>query len=105
MSEEIKTFEETTMNAGVATCETVAETPREPERTNRNVFEEIMLTGHDEDFVPAIRAEFCPTDAPAGSSAKVEVLAERVRKGLPLWHPEDRCSYSGLIGLHNRFHD
>lgn len=71
-------------------------------RHNRNVFEEIMATGHDEDFVPAITPEFCPTDAPAGSSAKVEVLAERVRKGLPLWHPEDRCSYDGLIGFLSR---
>lgn len=77
----------------------------EPKRKNRNVFEEILATGHDEEFVPAITPEFCPTDAPAGSSAKVEVLAERVRKGLPLWHPEDRCSYNGLIGLHNHFRD
>lgn len=77
----------------------------DPKRKNRNVFEEITLMGHDEEFVPAITPEFCPTDAPAGSSAKVEVLAERVRKGLPLWHPEDRCSYNGLIGLHNNFRD
>lgn len=86
----------------------VAQTPAGqpiPPRKNRNVFEEIMATGHDEDFVPAITSEFCPTDAPAGSSAKVEVLAERVRKGLPLWHPEDRCSYDGLIGFLSRSRD
>lgn len=65
---------------------------------NRNVFDAILETGHDEDFVPTITDEFCPTDAPAGSAAKVEVLSERVRKGLPLWHPEDRVSYSGLTG-------
>jgi len=68
------------------------------EKKNRTVFDAIMETGHDEDFVPTITDEFCPTDAPAGSPAKVEVLSERVRKGLPLWHPEDRVSYTGLTG-------
>ena len=63
-----------------------------------NVFDEIMETGHDEEFVPSVTDEFCPTDAPAGSPAKVQVLAERVRKGLPLWHPEDRVSYVGMNG-------
>ena len=77
----------------------------ETPRTHRNVFEEIEKTGHDEEFVPAITAEFCPTDAPAGSSAKGEVLAERVRKGLPLWHPEDRRSYDGLVGFQSRNRD
>ena len=60
----------------------------------RNVFDAILETGHDENFVPTITEEFCPTDAPAGSSAKVEVLSERIRKGLPLWHPEDRVSFN-----------
>ena len=30
-----------------------------------------------------------PTDAPVGSDAKVRVLAERARRGLCLWHPDD----------------
>lgn len=64
----------------------------------RNVFEAILQCGHDEDFVPAETEEFVPTDAPAGSRAKLAVLAERVRKGLPLWHPLDRSDYSGLSG-------
>ena len=73
----------------------IAEARREePQRRNRNVFDAIMETGHDEDFVPVVTDEFCPTDAPAGSPAKVQVLAERVRKGLPLWHPEDRVSFN-----------
>ena len=63
-----------------------------------NGFDEIMETGHDEECVPSVTDEFCPTDAPAGSPAKVQVLAERVRKGLPLWHPEDRVSYVGMNG-------
>lgn len=64
----------------------------------RNVFEAILECGHDEDFSPQATEEFFSTDAPAGSRAKLEVLADRVRKGLPLWHPEDRSDYSGLTG-------
>jgi hypothetical protein len=64
----------------------------------RNVFEAILQCGHDEDFAPVETEEFRPTDAPAGSPAKISVLAERVRKGLPLWHHNDRNDYSGLTG-------
>jgi hypothetical protein len=64
----------------------------------RNVFDAIMECGHDEDFVPEEGDQFEATEAPAGSRQKIEVLAERVRRGLPLWHPSDRCDYSGLTG-------
>jgi hypothetical protein len=64
----------------------------------RNVFEAILESGHDEDFVPAESEEFASTDAPAGSPEKLEVLAARVLRGLPLWHNEDRSDYSGLTG-------
>jgi hypothetical protein len=64
----------------------------------RNVFEAILECGHDEDFAPAETNEFVPTDAPAGSRAKLDVLAQRVRNGTPLWHPADRCDYGGLTG-------
>ena len=64
----------------------------------RNVFEAILECGHDEDFVPIETEDFSATDAPAGSRAKIEVLAERVRQGEPLWHDEDRSDYSGLTG-------
>jgi len=35
------------------------------------------------------------TEALPGSNEKLAVLAERVRMGLPLWHPSDRrdCEY------------
>ncbi len=62
----------------------------------RNVFDAILECGHDEDFTPAETEEFVATDAPAGSRAKLDILAERVRKGLPLWHPHDRSDYAGL---------
>lgn len=64
----------------------------------KNVFDAIIQFGHDEDFVPHVTEDFVPTAAPAGSMEKIELLAERVRLGLPLWHPEDRCDYSGLTG-------
>lgn len=64
----------------------------------RNVFESILEFGHDEAFVPVETESFCATDAPAGSRSKIEVLAERVQRGEPLWHPEDRTDYSGLTG-------
>jgi hypothetical protein len=32
--------------------------------------------------------EACPSMP--GSPAKLSILAERVRRGLPLWHPADR---------------
>ena len=55
-------------------------------------------SGHDEDFVPQVTPDFKPTDAPAGSLAKLKVLAERVRMGFPLWHEDDLSDYSGLTG-------
>jgi len=64
----------------------------------QNVFQAILEAGHDEDFAPTVTDDFVPTDAPAGSRAKIDVLAARVRRGEPLWHPEDRTDYSGLTG-------
>ena len=64
----------------------------------RNVFEAILECGHDEDFNPVESSEFRRTDAPAGSRAKIDTLAERVLRGLPLWHSDDRSDYSGLSG-------
>lgn len=64
----------------------------------RNVFQAIRERGHDEDFTPVETEDFTATDAPAGSQEKIAVLAERVMRGLPLWHPQDRSDYSGLTG-------
>ncbi len=65
----------------------------------RNVFEAILECGHDEDFAPMETDDFVSTDAPAGSRSKIEVMADRVKRGEPLWHGEDRADYSGLIGV------
>ena len=40
--------------------------------------------------------QFSSTKAVPGSNEKVSVLAERLRRGLPLWHPSDRQDYEGL---------
>ena len=65
---------------------------------SRNVFEAILKYGHDEDFVPLAHHDYSATEAPAGSNAKIEVLADRVLRGEPLWHPDDRRDYRGLTG-------
>ena len=40
-----------------------------------------------------------PTDAPAGSNEKIEILRKRVELGQPLWHTDDRVDYAGLTGV------
>lgn len=63
-----------------------------------NVFEAILKYGHDEDFAPTLSSDFKATDAPAGSTDKIEELRRRVALGLPLWHRNDRVDYTGLTG-------
>lgn len=36
---------------------------------------------------------FDATEALPGTDEKLEVMALRVRRGLPLWHPRDRRTY------------
>ena len=64
----------------------------------QNVFEAILKYGHDEDFAPVTGDDFAGTQAPAGSRKKLDVMAERIRCGEPLWHGDDRADYSGLTG-------
>jgi hypothetical protein len=63
----------------------------------RNVFEIIELYGHDENFEPQCLDEFTPTCAPAGSKQKIDILAERIQRGMPLWHPEDSTGSAVLV--------
>ena len=73
-------------------------TSEKSEKSVSNVFEAILKYGHDEDFSPAVDDDFIPTDAPAGSDDKIELLRRRVETGQPLWHQDDRRDYSGLTG-------
>ena len=36
---------------------------------------------------------FPATDAIPGSTEKLDILAQRIQLGLPLWHPKDRLNY------------
>ncbi len=50
------------------------------------------------DFEPetADHEEYPSTTALPGSDEKLLVLAERIKEGLPLWHPEDRRTYDDV---------
>jgi hypothetical protein len=47
------------------------------------------------DFEPEDQksTEYTATRAMPGSCEKLNVLSDRVRLGLPLWHPNDRRTY------------
>lgn len=52
---------------------------------------EAIKEGHWDFEPPDVHsALFSGADAMPGTWEKVEILAERVRRGLPLWHPDDR---------------
>jgi hypothetical protein len=38
-------------------------------------------------------SEYTATRAMPGTHEKLSVLSDRVRRGLPLWHPDDRRTY------------
>jgi hypothetical protein len=43
-----------------------------------------------------LKTDFRPTEALPGSYEKLEVLAQRVASGLPLWHPDDRRVFDSV---------
>jgi len=53
----------------------------------KSVFDVIIKMGHDMDFEPSVSA--LPTHHGPGSVGKIEVLADRVSKGLQLWNVND----------------
>ena len=50
------------------------------------------------DFEPdkTDQQEYASTKALPGSDEKLDILAERIRRGLPLWHPKDRRTYDDV---------
>jgi hypothetical protein len=53
------------------------------------------------DFEPqeeTLQEHFQATGAMPGTPDKLDVLAERVRLGQPLWHPADRQDYDEVTG-------
>lgn len=58
-----------------------------------NIMDSIRINGND-NYYPRENPYEEPTTALPGSEEKVEVLADRVRRGVPLWHPHDRIDLS-----------
>ena len=59
----------------------------------QSVLDAIRMGGGD--FEPANQREkeFDSTHALPGTGEKLDVLAERLEQGLPLWHPKDRRTF------------
>jgi len=59
----------------------------------RSVLEAIKDGNWDYEPEVAATASYSSTKALPGTDEKLEILANRVRRGLPLWHPSDRRSF------------
>ena len=60
-----------------------------------NIFEAISkrvvgVDGGDENFNPTPSKDFRQTEHDPGTVEKIKVLRERLEKGEPLWHPDDK---------------
>lgn len=60
---------------------------------SQSVLEAIKLGVWDFEPSDVPANQYSPTMALPGSSEKIELLAERLQQGLPLWHPSDRIKY------------
>lgn len=58
-----------------------------------SVLEAIKLGMWDFEPAEAVEQPFDSTAALPGSKEKLDVLADRVRQGLPLWHSSDRLYF------------
>jgi hypothetical protein len=56
----------------------------------RSVLEAIKMGFWDFEPPEVESNQFDSTEAMPGTKAKLDVLAQRVQRGLPLWHPDDR---------------
>lgn len=57
---------------------------------SRSILEAIKLGFWDYEPPDIDSSYFDATDAMPGTREKLDVLADRIREGLPLWHPYDR---------------
>ena len=58
-----------------------------------SVLEAIKLGIWDFEPQSVERNRYDSTEALPGTGDKIGILADRVRQGLPLWHPDDRRTY------------
>ena len=56
----------------------------------KSVLEAIKLGFWDFEPPEVAESQFDSCDAMPGTEEKLRVLADRIRTGLPLWHPSDR---------------
>ena len=56
----------------------------------RSVLDAIKMGLWDFEPPEVDQNEFDSTEAMPGTKAKLQILAHRVKHGLPLWHPADR---------------
>ncbi|MHB8903375.1 MAG: hypothetical protein ACYC6Y_31820 [Thermoguttaceae bacterium] len=56
----------------------------------KSILEAIKIGLWDFEPTELSAGQFPRTDAMPGTAAKLSVLADRIRCGQPLWHPEDR---------------
>jgi hypothetical protein len=56
----------------------------------KSVLEAIKLGQWDFEPPETAPNEFDPADAMPGTQEKLSVMAERVQRGLPIWHKSDR---------------
>lgn len=71
----------------------------------QNVMQAIAVTGSDAGFRSCVTSGFQPTDAPAGSREKIEVLRQRAERGWPLWHELDRTDLPERLPAGGRHYD
>ncbi|TVS14781.1 MAG: hypothetical protein EA424_18200 [Planctomycetaceae bacterium] len=62
----------------------------------QSVLEAVLLGVWDFEPVESEANKYEATEAPPGSQEKLEVMARRIRRGLPLWHPDDRCTLENV---------
>jgi hypothetical protein len=65
----------------------------------RSILEAIQEGEWDYEPQPDAEPSHPCTDALPGTRQKLDILAERLESGVPLWHPNDRhCSFDPHIG-------
>jgi hypothetical protein len=63
---------------------------------SKSILEAIQQGLWDYEPAEAHANEFRATGAMPGTDQKLSILAERVRRGLPLWHPSDRKDFDQM---------
>ena len=65
----------------------------------KSVLDAIKLGLWNFEPTEAEQTSYDATRAMPGTKEKVEVLASRVREGLPLWHERDRTEYDDELDI------